>query len=188
MKKNSATKRIVVTLVAAVLLLSAAAGAIPLAKALYPQDYSEYVEYYAQKYSLEPSMVYAIIRTESRFNPDANSGDADARGLMQITEQTFAWIKSLIAPTESITFDELYDPEQSVRFGCFMLAYCMKLYDNDIATTAAAYHNGINLVNRLIADGKYSADGKTLNSFPYKQMNIYVRRVTSAYDIYTKLY
>ncbi len=188
MKKNRACKRIAVIIIAALLLLSAAAGAIPLAKALYPKEYSEYVEYYADKYSLDSNMVYAIIRTESRFNPEANSGSADARGLMQITEETFAWIKSFIAPSEDIVFDDLYDPEQSVRFGCFMLSYCMKLYDSDIATTAAAYHNGINLVNRLVAEGEYSSDGKTLNSFPYKQMNIYVRRVVSAYNIYTKLY
>ena len=75
----------------------------------YPRRYQEYVEYYADKYSLDPLLLYAFIRTESNFDPNAES-DVGARGLMQITSDTFDWIKSRIAPTEDLTFDDLYDP------------------------------------------------------------------------------
>ena len=66
----------------------------------YPQRYEAYVEYYAGKYGIDPMILYAFIRTESNFDPAADS-DAGARGLMQITEVTFDWIKTKIAPTEA---------------------------------------------------------------------------------------
>ena len=55
------------------------------------------MEYYADKYGLEYAQVYAIIKTESGFKPNALSA-VGARGLMQITEETFDWIKTKIAP------------------------------------------------------------------------------------------
>ncbi len=46
---------------------------------------------------------------------------------MQITEVTFDWIKPKIAPTESLTFDDLYDPETNIRFGTYFVSYCLAL-------------------------------------------------------------
>lgn len=57
----------------------------------YPCRYNEYVEYYAGKYNIDPLILYSFIRTESNFNPNAQS-NVGARGLMQITEETFDWI------------------------------------------------------------------------------------------------
>lgn len=37
----------------------------------YPVEYPEYVTYYADKYGIDPFMLYAFIRTESNFNPMA---------------------------------------------------------------------------------------------------------------------
>ena len=50
----------------------------------YPCRYNEYVEYYAGKYNIDPLILYSFIRTESNFNPNAQS-NVGARGLMQIT-------------------------------------------------------------------------------------------------------
>ena len=111
----------------------------------YPLHYQEYVEYYAGKYGIDPMILYAFIRTESNFDPNVDS-NADARGLMQITEVTFDWIKTKIAPTEDLTFDDLYDPETNIRFGTYFVCYCLKKYDNHLATAAAAYHNGLGVV------------------------------------------
>lgn len=152
----------------------------------YPQKYSEYVEYYAGKYGLDPLMLYAVIRTESGFDPKARS-NVDARGLMQITEETFDWIKGRIAPDEALVFEDLYDPETNVRFGCYYFACCLDRYAYDLATAAAAYHSGWGTVDRLLAEG-YSEDGETLTSFPYPQMKRYVEKVTGSYERYQELY
>lgn len=153
----------------------------------YPRKYSEYVTYYAGKYDIDPLILYAIIRTESNFDPDAES-NAGARGLMQITEITFDWIKSNIAPTEDLTFDDLYDPETNIRFGAYFVKYSLMRYEYDLATAAAAYHSGWGTVDELLADSEYSADGVTLDSYPYPQMRQYVRKITASYERYQEIY
>lgn len=153
----------------------------------YPIEYSEYVTYYADKYGMDPYMLYAFIRTESNFNPMAES-DAGARGLMQITEVTFDWIKSKIAPTEDLTFEDLYDPETNIRFGSYFVSYCLQRYQNDLSTAAAAYHSGLGTVDGLLAQEEYSANGQTLDHYPYPQMRLYVKKITSSYQRYQEIY
>ena len=70
---------------------------------LYPRKYEQLVEKWAAAYELDPLLVYAFIRTESGFDPQATSS-VDARGLMQMTEETFLWMRSKIAPEEPLTF------------------------------------------------------------------------------------
>ncbi len=106
---------------------------------------------------------------------------------MQITEETFQWIKGRIAPNEDIAFEDLYDPETNIRFGSYYLTCCLSRYENDLATAAAAYHSGWGTVDRLLEDG-HSQDGQTLASFPYPQMKRYVEKVTRSYARYQELY
>ena len=153
----------------------------------YPLHYQEYVEYYAGKYGIDPMILYAFIRTESNFDPNVDS-NADARGLMQITEVTFDWIKTKIAPTEDLTFDDLYDPETNIRFGTYFVCYCLKKYDNHLATAAAAYHNGLGAVDALLTETQYSTDGVTLEHYPYPQMRQYVKKITESYQHYSEIY
>ena len=60
---------------------------------LYPRKYEQLVEKWAATYELDPLLVYAFIRTESGFDPQATSS-VNARGLMQMTEETFLWMRS----------------------------------------------------------------------------------------------
>ena len=172
-------------LLAAITLLNR--GSDTVMNTAYPRKYDEYVTYYAGKYQIDPYILYSIIRTESNFNPQAES-NVGARGLMQITEITFDWIKTKIAPDEPLTFDDLYDPEVNIRFGSYFISYCLQRYDDDLATAAAAYHSGLGTVDTLLADSQYSQDGKVLDAFPYPQMRRYVQKVTDAYAQYSEIY
>lgn len=164
-----------------------AAGAKKMQQAAYPQKYAEYVEYYAGKYGMDPLLIYAVIRTESGFKADALN-EVNARGLMQITEVAFQWLKSRIAPTEQIVFEDLNDPETNVRFGSYYWACCLNRYDNDIKTAAASYFSGWTTVDKLLTQSEYSDDGKTLKEFPYAGMRQYVDKIESNYAMYQKLY
>ena len=134
MPKAKKRKRSILAPILALLLVLALAGTLLFSTFRdkiehweYPQRFTEYVEYYAGKYGIDPMILYAFIRTESNFDPNADS-DAGARGLMQITEVTFDWIKMKIAPKESLTFDDLYDPETNIRFGSYFVSYCLDRY------------------------------------------------------------
>ena len=194
MPKAKKRKRSILAPILALLLVLALAGTLLFSAFRdkiehweYPQRFTEYVEYYAGKYGIDPMILYAFIRTESGFDPQATS-TVDARGLMQMTEETFIWLRSKIAPDEGLTFADLYDPEVSIRFGCYYLHLCLTRYNGDVATAAAAYHSGWGTVDNLLQMGEHSADGVTLPGFPYNQMNHYVKKITSCYAAYQRIY
>ena len=177
---------VVLACIVAVILVTLPPLARKADQLLYPRKYSQQVEQWAAEYGLDPLLVYAFIRTESGFDPAATSS-VDARGLMQMTEETFIWLRSKIAPDEGLTFADLYDPEVSIRFGCYYLHLCLTRYNGDVAT-AAAYHSGWGTVDNLLQMEEHSADGVTLQGFPYNQMNHYVKKITSCYAAYQRIY
>ena len=181
-------KRLIIALAAmAVLLLCLPAALRRVGQQLYPRRFDSVVETYAAEYQMDPLLIYTFIRTESSFDPRAES-DVGARGLMQMTEETFEWIKSKLAPDEELTFNDLYDPDCAVRFGAYYLRLCLDRYGGDVATAAAAYHSGWGTVDGLLAHEDYTGDGKTLPSFPYSRMNHYVEKILRCYQCYTELY
>ena len=153
----------------------------------YPRKYQALVEQWAQVYQLDPLLVYSFIRTESGFDPDATS-TVEARGLMQMTEETFLWLRSKLGLGEEVSFGDLYDPDVSIRFGCYYLHLCLVRYNGDISTAAAAYHSGWGTVDALLQKEEHSEDGLTLSGFPYNQMHHYVEKITACYAKYTELY
>ena len=151
--------------------------------ATYPLKYMDEVEKYADEYGLDKYLLLSFIKTESGFDPNARSS-ADAIGLTQITEETFAWLKLKMCPKEDIVFEDLYNPETSIRFGAYYIAKCLDRYNGHIDTAAAAYHSGWGTVDKLLAEN----GGEYLTEFPYTQMNNYVYKINKAYTAYTQLY
>ncbi len=149
----------------------------------YPLEYTELVEKYADEFSIDKYLLYAYIKTESGFDPNAVSS-ANAIGLTQITNETFAWIKLKHAPYEELVFEDLFNPETSIRFGAYFISRNMERYNNDISTAAAAYHSGWGTVDALLE--KQESD--ILLEFPYEQMSNYVYKIDKAYNAYLELY
>lgn len=191
MKQRKKHSRRAVWIWAAALCLAGVFFAQDIAAALgryfYPRRYEAFVHAYAAEYGVKENVIYAVIRTESEFNPHAESA-VGARGLMQITDETFEWIKSKIASEQPITFDDMYDPATNIRFGVYLFSVCLARYEGDLSTAAAAYHSGMGLVDGLLQQAETSDDGKTLSSFPYKQMNLYVYKIQKNYQRYCALY
>lgn len=191
-RKVQRRRRAVLLLFVLCLVVAVAAFAAPhlwnrAEQLLYPRKYEQLVDKWADAYELDPLLVDAFIRTESGFDPQATSS-VDARGLMQMTEETFLWLRSKIAEGEGLEFADLYDPETSIRFGCYYLHLCLNRYNGDVATAAAAYHSGWGTVDNLLQMEEHSADGETLQGFPYNQMHHYVNKITACYQVYQRLY
>ena len=156
-----------------------------LHRTTHPLKFSEHVEKYSQEYEVDPLIIYSFIYTESNFDPAAESA-VGARGLMQITEETFDWIKSKIASTEDITYDDMYIAETNIRFGTYFVSRSISKY-GDLATASASYHSGWGTVDRLLDDPQYALNENTLSQYPYEQMNLYVYKIQKNYDIYLEL-
>ena len=151
---------------------------------VYPLKYSELVEKYSAEYNLDEAFVYAVIETESGFNKDAVS-EVGARGLMQIMPDTFKWLKSKTG--EKLPDDALFEPEVSIRYGCFLLRYLLDEFENE-KTALAAYHAGVGRVKKWLRDPEYSDDGKTVARIPYETTKNYTEKVMKTYHRYIKLY
>lgn len=155
-----------------------------LMKALYPHKYSEYVEKYAEEYEINDVLLYSVIRTESSFDPDSVSS-ANARGLTQITGDTFDWL--LTKTGENYIFDDLFTPEISIKYGALFLSILQKEY-GVTETVLAAYHAGMGNVSSWLGNDEYSDDGIHLQKIPIPDTAHYVDKVMSAMDKYYKLY
>lgn len=156
-----------------------------LDKANYPQKYSELVDKYANEYDLEPALVYAVIRTESGFNPDAES-NVGACGIMQMMPSSFEWLQEKRGTTGEYTTDDLFNPEICIDYGCYLLKYFYDYY-GDERCAVAAYNAGF-VVGEWLEDKNYSQDGKTLDTIPYPETSNYVDKVENAKEMYIKLY
>ena len=105
-------------LFAAIVSLVTAVTYRSMLKAFYPLKQTTLVERYAAENGLDEALVYAVIKTESDFDPDATSS-AKAKGLMQLTLPTFQWLQSKTG--EELSGDALYDEETNVRYGTYFL-------------------------------------------------------------------
>lgn len=156
-----------------------------LEKLSYPTDYSEYVEQAAENYDLEPSIIYAIIRTESNFDPDAQSS-AGAYGIMQIMPSSFEWLQNIRGEEGKYSADALFDPEICIDYGSYLFRYFLDYYGNE-QCAIAAYNAGF-VVGDWLENPEYSSDGETLDDIPYPETKNYVTKVQSAKEMYEKLY
>ena len=148
----------------------------------YPTKYEEYVLKYSEEYDFDPRFVFAIIHTESHFDPNATS-EVGARGLMQLMEDAYNWVKFRLDDTREHTYDDMYDPELNIQYGTYMLKYLYDKYDS-CELTAAAYHSGIGAVDGWISDGTVNPENFELDDIPSEVTANYIYKVTKSYKKY----
>ncbi len=154
-------------------------------KLVYRQDYSEYVEKYAKENNIDSLLVYAIIKAESNFDDDAVSNKG-AMGLMQLMDET----AKEVATNELMEYNSeetLYNPEKNIQIGVKYFADLKEIFGND-AIAIAAYNAGMGTVNSWIEEGIIKADGSDIENIPYKETNMYVRKILRDYNMYQRLY
>lgn len=148
-----------------------------------PIKYEESVSRYAEEYDVPQAIIYAVMKTESSFIPDAVS-PRGAIGLMQITPDTFSWLCSKTGGEDNPLL--LYDPDTNIRYGTYFLSLLHNEYQS-WDTVYAAYNAGRGRVNSWLADEQYNNNGR-LKNIPYEETANYVIKVEKAVKLYTRLY
>lgn len=138
----------------------------------YPLKYKSTIEKYSQKYNLQPSLVAAVICTESRFNPTAASS-AGACGLMQLMPATYNWIAGELELSEDI-----YDVENNINAGCYYIRYLLDKYNN-LVYCLACYNAGEGVVQSW-----GSPDNFSVENIKYNQTYSYVKKVLKLQNLY----
>ncbi len=155
-------------------------------KIWYPTEFSEIVQNKSEMFEVEEELIYAVIRTESSFEPEAQSG-VGAKGLMQMTDGTFEWVQELLGAEEILPADYLFEPEINIHHGTYFLSFLMDYYGN-VDTALAAYNAGMGNVASWLEDPEYSKDGVTLYEIPFLETKNYVKKVNEAMTVYKNLY
>lgn len=83
--------------------------------------------------------------------------------------------------------NQLYNPETNIKLGTYYFSTLIQKYNN-VGLALAAYNAGMGRVDEWIKDGVIKKDGSDLENIPYKETNIYVRKILNNYTIYKKIY
>ncbi|WP_346897361.1 lytic transglycosylase domain-containing protein [Clostridium sp. UBA7503] len=157
----------------------------PYEQETFQIEYKDSINKYCKEFDVDKYLVYAMIKQESNFNNQAISS-AKARGLMQLTEDTFNWLKPQLGES-STTYDDLFDADTNIRYGVFFISILQKNFSEQ-NTVVAAYNAGMNITTEWLQDSNYSSDGATLNNIPYKETANYVDIVDYNYKKYLEIY
>ena len=174
----------IVTACVSVLVIAAFALALwfVISKRSLPLDHRENVERWAAEYGVPRELVFAVIKTESRFDPNALS-NVGAVGLMQLLPST----ADEIARKLGITEYDLYDADTNVRLGTYYLAYLFRNTGSSWKNAVAAYNCGIGRVKLWLADKSYSSGGRELDVIPIDETRRYVDQVLGDSERYAKI-
>jgi soluble lytic murein transglycosylase len=151
----------------------------------YPRPYSEVVQAAAIEFEADPLLIWAIMREESRYDPEALSW-AGARGLMQIMPATQDWIAGELG--EDLAPGDAYNPQANVRMAAWYLDFLSGYFDGDLELMIAAYNGGAGSVDNWLADPLVSDRDDLLRWIGYGETREYLSRVSMSYLIYQALY
>jgi soluble lytic murein transglycosylase-like protein len=138
-------------------------------------------------FTIDRALVYAIVRQESAFNPQAVSPKG-AVGLMQLMPEAAA----RAAGDDKLKADvrPLFDPAFNLRVGQDYLTWLMERgVGPDILKTVAAYNGGPGLVAKTAqALGPAADDLLLIESIPAFETRAYVQKVMAGYWTYRQLF
>lgn len=151
----------------------------------YPRPYSATVEAAAAEFEVDPLLLWAVMREESRYDPEALSY-VGARGLMQVMPSTQEWIAEQLG--EQIPPGEAFTPQASIRMGAWFLRFLLDYFDDDLELAIAAYNGGAGSVDSWLDAPQVSDRDDFLRWIGFGETREYLSKVSLSYQVYRELY
>jgi membrane-bound lytic murein transglycosylase C len=149
------------------------------------ERYLNNVRNQAERFSISVPLAFAVIHTESYFNPKATS-PVPAYGLMQLVPKSGGWdaYKYVYGHGKELPPDYLYDSNNNIELGCAYLGLIKNRYfrrvqdaDNALYCAIASYNTGAgNLSRALCGRKKLSCAIDKVNSMEPDELYVYLRR------------
>lgn len=155
-------------------------------KYLYPYDYQDTINFYADRYEVDRNLVASVILAESKFRQDATSVHG-ARGLMQIMPETGSWIATQIED-DSFSVDKLYNVNMNIKYGTWYLSELQTEFEGNEVLALAAYNAGRGNVYEWMEKYHWDINFKDYTKIPFPETREYVKRVLENKKHYNKLY
>jgi soluble lytic murein transglycosylase len=157
-----------------------------LRRLIFPTPYADLIQEQADQRKLDPLVLYAMFRQESRFNPGAQSG-AGALGLAQVIPTTAQGIAQNLQ-TPDFQADDLFRPAVGVRFGAFYFDRQLDAMHGSLPGALAAYNGGLSNAQRWAGGDSVTDQDLFTEGIDYDETRGYVKLVVSYYGAYRRLY
>ncbi|MEG3969929.1 transglycosylase SLT domain-containing protein [Microcoleus sp. T2B6] len=152
-------------------------------QALYPFPYLETIVKWSKERTINPVLVTALIRQESRFMPAIKSS-VGATGLMQVMPETGAWVAQQI----SLKKYSLENVDDNVKLGTWYLDHTHDEYKNNSMLAVASYNAGPNAVADWLKRFSFSDPDAFAEKIPFPETKGYVKSVFENYWNYLRIY
>jgi soluble lytic murein transglycosylase-like protein len=161
-------------------------GAVPAEAraAYYPLAHADRIAEAARAAGVPASLLFGLIRQESVFTEDARSR-AGALGLMQVMPSTG---RLLYRKENAKGRPDLADPEANLRLGARYLRQLLDTFPGDTAAALAAYNAGPGRVRAWKRAFHLAPEDEFLESIPFAETRLYVKRVLFFQSVYSSLY
>lgn len=165
-----------------------------LDRLLYPRPHWGKIVALSREHDLDPWLVCAVAREESKWNPEAGSG-AGAQGLMQLMPATAREITRRQGEERLVGVRELRDPEANLALGTWYLRFRANMFAHRPTRwkwALAAYNGGIGNAQRWLNQWKRlrrkQPELQPEDIIDFKETRDYIGRVLASRDKYEELY
>jgi hypothetical protein len=131
----------------------------PVTSANIPSSYLEIIDDACSRHGVDPSLVHALVKVESDFNPLALSSKG-AMGLMQLMPETAL----------TMNVKDSFNPAENIDGGVKYLRYLIDRYEGNLSLALAAYNSGETAVKKW----------GTIP--PFKETQDYVQKILRIYN------
>ena len=104
------------------------------------RDIAKYTLKHSKAFDIEPSLLIALMKVESRFNVYAvnyNKNRSIDRGICQLNSNTFTKLKA----------EDFFNPDVNIMNGAKLLRWCLDKADNKLTKALALYNAGFGKVS-----------------------------------------
>jgi len=157
-----------------------------LLRLAYPVHYADLILDHAARNGLDPLLVFALVRQESRFDPIAGSW-AGALGLMQIIPPTGEWV-ALQLGERGFRREDLLRPMVNVRFGAWYLARQVRDFGGDPLAALAAYNGGPGYARLWLSRMPEYDPDLFVETIPVAETQTYVKAIVGQFATYRAIY
>ncbi|RIV22114.1 lytic transglycosylase domain-containing protein [Alicyclobacillaceae bacterium I2511] len=162
---------------------------------MYPIQYQIVIQNAATTNGVDPLLVAAVIRVESKFDTHDVS-QAGAIGLMQLMPGTAQWIALRLAESGAFVAgfpqgahnSQLTVPTVNIQLGTWYVRYLIEKFDGNRVAAIAAYNAGPKRVQQWLQSDTWNGQLNSIDRIPVGETRHFVDRVFYNYDLYQRIY
>jgi len=140
----------------------------------YPTHYRDVLSKQAQIRNIDESLVFGLVRQESRFLAEAKS-PVGAAGLMQLLPSTARWVAKKIG-MKGFKLSRVSRPEVNAALGAFYLRHVLDGFNGNPVLASAAYNAGPGRARRW-CDSRPIEGAIYIETIPFPETRQYVKKV-----------